>query len=1139
IPLGPTGIGIYGFRGLLGQRYVASKTEAGLADDGSWYEYYKAKVSPDYCEGIQVSKFAQQEQGFSVGAGVSLATAFDGGKVFSAKVFVLLSLPDVLLIQGQGAILKERVGLDTTTDPPFSAMIAISSDSIESAFGANLNLPESGKIAKVSGAIEMGFFFANSGAWYVNLGRNLPEEKRIRVELFTLFNAYFYLMLNKQGIAAGAGSHWEFSKKLGPLSVSAFAYLDVTGKIAFKPVQIGGSIALSAGASLGIWRLRLGMEVSAFLAAEAPKPFIITGALSFQLDLPRPIRKLGGPYSLDFTWSFDKERDLSPIDLLDTNKAVRAVHQLTGETYPLYYSTSGNEASNMTPFVIPVDSFIDIEFLKAMGIQNTLGLKKFGVIWQGSHYTELVPPQKGKSQQVRHEFRLEDIVIEYKNGNSWELYDMYQGIRPASTDETEIDFPENTENMLCGYWQCDTKDKHQKLRIFAQSPLSYLTHFTSGLPVLPEDLGYQQGFLFCEGQLRPKTCVTFPKKGQLFRAGEYTERQRVLVRLLSSHGVVTPRANSFGLQNALNFKGKAEFFFDQPQAKVILKLSSYAQELRVSYWCRKQVSNAGFANLPVYETIHITETIITPATDGNVHTLVYSQSDYSNAAVEFITIESIGGDIDSSNVLTEEPELLVQENSGTLLLEDAQEHVGATQLFSICTLTVTDYNYNLSTKTQTEVDETVHAMRENFTTHCNPIWRPNTLFRIKIATYDALPEETVNEEEYRKNHYFFFKTAGTLGHFHEHNQQYQSLQALGREDQFKLASLKPYIDYSRSYPNADGRLTNAKPLFYNNPKLLMFYTENSIYAMYNGFAPYGNQSTIHSTLNVLIKSPTEIINTDPENPTAAIPSYNSWKKNPDAIMTPEVRMLNNVANGGANCAGFNEFTPLSVMQEIVIGTLRPDTLYTAIFNAEYSTQSNTVPNKTQVHSYVFKTSQYADFTAQVQSCCLRDDAGNEVRKAVFTLEKEFDANTIAQAIALLSGNLPQTDPLVNAYVHDFNRLTDGILQLGALPPATSTDFTIVKNSSTNTIVGIIVRNPEPFNDPKIPAADLSNTIGLQLGGTSNYTVIFSADNTQAFISNAAVNVPSGTAQFTFNYKQYNMTTKTYTVLATENVEIEI
>ncbi|MBX9850699.1 MAG: hypothetical protein K2X86_02965, partial [Cytophagaceae bacterium] len=210
IPLGPTGLGIYGFRALLGQRYIADKTAANVPQSGSWYQYYKAKVSPTFREGVHVGKF-NQKKGFTLGAGASVATTFDSGKVFSAKVFVMISLnPTLLYIQGQAAMLRQRIGLDSTNDPPFSAMIAIDEKSIEAAFGVNYKVPESsGFIFKLDALVELGFFFKNASAWYVNVGRDLPEEKRVQARILTLFNAYAYLMLSSSGIRAGAGAKWE------------------------------------------------------------------------------------------------------------------------------------------------------------------------------------------------------------------------------------------------------------------------------------------------------------------------------------------------------------------------------------------------------------------------------------------------------------------------------------------------------------------------------------------------------------------------------------------------------------------------------------------------------------------------------------------------------------------------------------------------------------------------------------------------------------------------------------------------------------------------------------------------------------------------------------------------------------------
>jgi len=68
IPLGNTSLGIYGFRGLIGMRYVADRKYIGLAEDAEWYQYYKKKLPPTNKEGINIAKF-EPRKGFAIGAG--------------------------------------------------------------------------------------------------------------------------------------------------------------------------------------------------------------------------------------------------------------------------------------------------------------------------------------------------------------------------------------------------------------------------------------------------------------------------------------------------------------------------------------------------------------------------------------------------------------------------------------------------------------------------------------------------------------------------------------------------------------------------------------------------------------------------------------------------------------------------------------------------------------------------------------------------------------------------------------------------------------------------------------------------------------------------------------------------------------
>lgn len=521
IPLGPTGLGIYGFRALVGQRYVATKNAAGVADDGEWWQYYKAKIAQDYKEGIQVSKF-DQTNGFSLGAGVSLATASDTGKAFSSKLFFLLSLPEVFLLQGQAQLLKERIGLDTTQDPPFFAMIAISNQSVEAAFGVNYKLPDdkspAGRIATVDALIEMGFFFNNSSGWYINIGRDLPESRRVNVRLLELFDAYFYLMLASSGIKAGAGAKFEFDEKFGPLRAELRAYIDIAGKIAFKPKQYGASIQLGGKVGLYIFKFGFSVSADAGLAAEAPNPYIITGSLKVCIEVLKKERCA----KFEFSWVKDNSLDESENEIMDRPLAAKAVNMLTRDTFDVFTSSASLSSINksaMDAFAIPMDSFIDFEFLK--GVKPSTNVKnEFGGNTQSAKFVDYVSPQKAKHSRVRHEYHLHDIKIHAwdDNANAWVPYDIYDAatqlfLAPFITADPSV--------LKKGYWQYQSPGLHNKLRIMAQSPLSFLSQ-GSGQPgdIVVEDMGVTTETIYCPPDPIEKTCIDFTDLGKGAQPGD-------------------------------------------------------------------------------------------------------------------------------------------------------------------------------------------------------------------------------------------------------------------------------------------------------------------------------------------------------------------------------------------------------------------------------------------------------------------------------------------------------------------------------------------------------------------------------------------------------------------------------------------
>ena len=110
LPLGNTGLGFYGFRGLFGLRYLADKDIYGAAN---WYEYYKIPKI-----GLGYDKFSKPEDNtnvktpFSIGAGAVLATLPDDGKAFSSRLFMLFSIPNLILLIGRANILGKAPGAD-------------------------------------------------------------------------------------------------------------------------------------------------------------------------------------------------------------------------------------------------------------------------------------------------------------------------------------------------------------------------------------------------------------------------------------------------------------------------------------------------------------------------------------------------------------------------------------------------------------------------------------------------------------------------------------------------------------------------------------------------------------------------------------------------------------------------------------------------------------------------------------------------------------------------------------------------------------------------------------------------------------------------------------------------------------------
>lgn len=600
IVLGATGLGIYGFRGIFGKRYVPSKTKIGLTEDTRWWEFYK-KGYEGRGEGIYNAKYLGKD-GTSVGAGISMATIPDQGYSFSSKLIGMFMPDSSVVIMGQAQMLKRRIGLDTSADPPFFASLEISTKHINAYISASMKLPSdgasAGRVATVNASAEAYFSFQDPSAWFLALGK---PDNRVSVTLLGLFQSSFYMYISADGIEAAATTEFNVNKSFGPLKAFLNAYFDASGKMSTKPVQVGGAIKVGAAVGLKIFRFKFGLSAHAGLSMEAPNPFLIAGDIKVCVRVLRKDRC--AHFSL--TWNLDKNKQTSPINIIDSTnptKHAKASQMLTGEQFNVAYATStsdigalaalgsGSWNKSASDVIIPQDSYIEIELLQSLnplGSQNANRnhLSKLGGINMPANYRSAVPKRRGRTAPVIHEFYLDDFEIYYRDGNSWQPYNFYEAMQAAYSVDTETTTATALQNIKTGYWQTEALGQYKRLQILAQTPIQFLTK-SKHSNLSPENFKINSKNIFCPPSPKLPDCVEFKFDSSTFNDFEQNRLyyyKRANLKLFKEDGEIknTP------LDNALYLKpgGISEFYFDGvPEVSITIK--SPASNTTVKFYTR-------------------------------------------------------------------------------------------------------------------------------------------------------------------------------------------------------------------------------------------------------------------------------------------------------------------------------------------------------------------------------------------------------------------------------------------------------------------------------------------------------------------------------------------------------------------------
>ncbi len=212
LPLWATGAALYGIAGLYGMNVNPT------AENSDWYGWYAG--TPEEFNVTNAGKWKGLDDGKALGAGMTIGTLFDVGRVVSVKGLFALILPGpVIILHGMANFLNVPPDAsEPSSQGVFNALMVM--DALAGNFQLNIDAGWSkAQVIDISASAEAYFDFANPRKWHFYLGQDTPEDRRIRADVIGLFHGDAYLMVDNDGIRTGAGISWGYDWKFGPVKV--------------------------------------------------------------------------------------------------------------------------------------------------------------------------------------------------------------------------------------------------------------------------------------------------------------------------------------------------------------------------------------------------------------------------------------------------------------------------------------------------------------------------------------------------------------------------------------------------------------------------------------------------------------------------------------------------------------------------------------------------------------------------------------------------------------------------------------------------------------------------------------------------------------------------------------------------------
>jgi hypothetical protein len=492
IPLGSSGLGLYGMSGLFALSMLPNKRE-----QEEWYEgWYKR--SPVGATDL-ATKWAPDPEGLAFGGGITVGTISDNGYTFSGRMLLAIVLPGpVLLIEGKANLLRERARLGSGGEPVFRALAVLDKPAGEFLIGtdARYKYGEDGELIDIRGCSEASFNLHDAHDWHLNVGEKEPRSKRVHALIFRLFDANSYFMLDAHGLEMGAWVGYDKKWKFGPLQVALEGWITGAAAVSWKPAHFSGEMWLHGRAELRAFNISAGLSAEARIMAEAFEPFHLKGDLRVKLKTPWPLPDPSAHVMLQ--WG--PQLTLPPLSLPVQEIAVE--HPLVTTSWPLprgklllpdydlrrdgFFRAGENPSPSVdvqekaappadVP-VVPLDCRPRITFARPINDDAMLGVN---VQPGAGEWEQIGDPARGRGP-VRVRYGLQGVAL-----HKWEA-ETGEWILTARKGSTGTETEGTEHSVLYGSWAPvpAMDEKHAvaqtKLWLWSKNPFDYVRHTSGG-----------------------------------------------------------------------------------------------------------------------------------------------------------------------------------------------------------------------------------------------------------------------------------------------------------------------------------------------------------------------------------------------------------------------------------------------------------------------------------------------------------------------------------------------------------------------------------------------------------------------------------------------------------------------------------